>query len=348
MSRVRKAEDLILAQPFNPLLFRQGPQIGPHTLTRVWHKRLRPEDAEAEWRQREAAAKARHKNSTTMHLHCAICDRDHPQELFPLPPSNPTRAGGKPTFPVEGLLPQGHWRACLLCRNWCDSQTSPMVGKDVQTALREIKEARAIPAKLRCAQCKNLQDRVNYDCKDLRRLQHMLRFDEAVCIACNRERRRKPDVEGIAEDVWTCTICNKNKTLEHFDPHRLKRYRHKEQIWCTECATKRKQVPCARCGVTRCNWGNGIKPFLCTACRYPPCVGCGKPRPAHGGKYMVTRLPVYRCKTCTKGDTIDADTAGNRQPSPMRPQSQTRPRQRTKKPAALIPSLSGCKQQTTS
>ena len=35
LSRARCADDLVLAQAFNPQLFRQGPQIGPDVLTPV-------------------------------------------------------------------------------------------------------------------------------------------------------------------------------------------------------------------------------------------------------------------------------------------------------------------------
>ena len=41
----------------------------------------------------------------------------------------------------------------------------------------------------------------------------------------------------------------------------------------------------------------GRKPFLCSDCKYPPCVGCGKDRPRTGA-YTATRLPTFRCKDC--------------------------------------------------
>ena len=80
LSRVRRADDLVLAQAFNPHLFRQGPQIGPDVLTRVLGGDLKSSDAAAEWSRLDKAARARGRNSTIMDLPCALCCKNVPQD----------------------------------------------------------------------------------------------------------------------------------------------------------------------------------------------------------------------------------------------------------------------------
>ena len=48
-SRVRDSRDLLLAEPYSPMLFRQGVQPGPHLLLQILQGSLTPEAAKAEW-----------------------------------------------------------------------------------------------------------------------------------------------------------------------------------------------------------------------------------------------------------------------------------------------------------
>ena len=61
-SRVRKAERLILAQPYSPHLFRQGVLAGPDLLLRVLTKSITWEEAAKLWKSEER--KARQENSS--------------------------------------------------------------------------------------------------------------------------------------------------------------------------------------------------------------------------------------------------------------------------------------------
>ena len=49
-SRVRDSSQLLLAQPYSPMLFRQGVQPGPHLLHEVLSGRLTPAEAEKAWK----------------------------------------------------------------------------------------------------------------------------------------------------------------------------------------------------------------------------------------------------------------------------------------------------------
>lgn len=107
LSRVRCANDLVLAQTFNPLLFRQGPQIGPDVLTRVLGGHLKSSDTAAEWPRLDRAARARGRNSTNMDLPRALCCKDQPQNTYAVPAPAP-HLQKFTWYPTEMLMPMGH------------------------------------------------------------------------------------------------------------------------------------------------------------------------------------------------------------------------------------------------
>merc|ERR1711965_119079 len=49
-SRIRNSGQLLLAQPYSPMLFRQGVQPGPHLLLQVLSGELTPAEAQKEWK----------------------------------------------------------------------------------------------------------------------------------------------------------------------------------------------------------------------------------------------------------------------------------------------------------
>ena len=53
LSRVRQAEDLLIAQPFSPLLFRQGVMVGPHLLLERLRALLTEEEVNVAWERLE-------------------------------------------------------------------------------------------------------------------------------------------------------------------------------------------------------------------------------------------------------------------------------------------------------
>ena len=48
-SRVRDGSNLLLAQPYSPMLLRQGVQPGPHLLLETLRRKLTPKEAKAQW-----------------------------------------------------------------------------------------------------------------------------------------------------------------------------------------------------------------------------------------------------------------------------------------------------------
>eukprot|EP00959_Pyramimonas_sp_CCMP1952_P382952 8024260-Pyramimonas_sp.AAC.1 len=56
-SRVEQGDRLLLAQPYCPMLLRQGVQPGPHLLLQVLRGDITPKEAKERWKMHEAAEK---------------------------------------------------------------------------------------------------------------------------------------------------------------------------------------------------------------------------------------------------------------------------------------------------
>ena len=194
------------------------------------------------------------------------------------------------------ILLEGHWRACMQCRHSSDTQPTTTEDPGDPRAPPASKKARTNPITLTRTRCGSDHDSARGQHDDLPRPQPTSPFDNAFCRLYDKSKLRPPiTTDERAENTWTCTICRTSKTIQQFDVRRL--MLDTGRLWCTDCVDARKHVPCQICGSHRDNWGNGRKPFICTPCRYPPCVGCGKPRP-QSGKYMITQLRTFRCKEC--------------------------------------------------
>ena len=55
VSRVEEAGNLNIVQPYPPMLFRQGPQPGPHILMEMHRGNIKPEDVKAAWDKAESS-----------------------------------------------------------------------------------------------------------------------------------------------------------------------------------------------------------------------------------------------------------------------------------------------------
>ena len=63
-SRIRDGDKLLLAQPYSPMLFRQGVQPGPKLLLDTLRKEITPKEAKKKWSEFDAEQKeaAKHGN----------------------------------------------------------------------------------------------------------------------------------------------------------------------------------------------------------------------------------------------------------------------------------------------
>ena len=121
-SRIRNADNLLLAQPYCPQLFHQGVQPGPHLLLRVLQQDLTPKEAKDEWKKVEAKEKATQAENKKNWMHkieipCRGCtDKNagveirRPISLFTVLPKD------KPGEIWSEVMSQGQDACCLRCK----------------------------------------------------------------------------------------------------------------------------------------------------------------------------------------------------------------------------------------
>ena len=197
----------------------------------------------------------------------------------------PPMARGTSWEIVDGLVPQGFWKACIHCAR-----------TKMNVTVQEQLTADSVDT-VTCTVCKEPLAPRCFPDKQLRQWMAMGHFANAVCLRCDQS-------QGRSADDLTCGHCGVRGNAEAFDTSVLNITRDPRRVFCKTCArfsTSKSYLvkidPCERCGALRDNYGNGRKPFLCEACRYPPCLGYGKQRPRKG-TYMVTQMKEFWCKAC--------------------------------------------------
>ncbi len=158
----------------------------------------------------------------------------------------------------------------------------------------------------------------------------------ARCARC--EAQQKKDTR--LEQLYLCSgDCKKKVPLREFDPCTVKRALDgawgwspgsKRLVHCQKC----RYPDCKQCleeGVdkrtpeekmyptTAAHYHNGTD-FYCRAHRYPPCPGCGAPRPRRkGGEFhsdhSVFNQPVWLCSTCKTADVENNRKCDTRLPA---------------------------------
>ena len=85
-SRVRDASNLLLAQPYSPLMLRQGVQSGPHLLLQTLRMTITPKEAKTKWAEYEAAQKELAKKGSEwldkVKLPCRRCSHNEKKEVM--------------------------------------------------------------------------------------------------------------------------------------------------------------------------------------------------------------------------------------------------------------------------
>ncbi len=75
LSRVQSADGLLIAQPYAPMLFRQGPLPGPHLLMEVLRGNLPGTELEAAWKRAESERAKLKTDLKSMKWACAACKK---------------------------------------------------------------------------------------------------------------------------------------------------------------------------------------------------------------------------------------------------------------------------------
>ncbi|CAK0841562.1 unnamed protein product, partial [Prorocentrum cordatum] len=282
ISRTRRADDLIITQPFSPMLFRQGHQTGPWLLHSLTAGEMTTEQAEAGWAKAEKEAASRSsKKLVDVTFQRADCHQRKRAGNFP-------GRGMRASDPVEhavAVLSQGAWRRCALC-------AQKQAGKDVQRPA-------PLPGELRCFECGKARRVSEYDKKMLEQLRSDDALERAVCLACRPAQLHRPPSRTGA--LYTCFQCGGLKGMEHFDLGRLNMHGGPECVVCKECFDLRMRPPCGKCGARpERNLHYSQSNYQCEACRFPNCDVCKVvPRP-RSTKYLAANRPSWTCPACPR------------------------------------------------
>ncbi|CAK0804775.1 unnamed protein product, partial [Prorocentrum cordatum] len=225
ISRTRRADDLIITQPFSPMLFRQGHQTGPWLLRSMTAGELTTEQAKAGWAkaEKEAASKSS-KKVVDATFQCGDCHQRKRAGNFP-------GSGMRTSDPVDhavAVLSQGAWRRCALC-----------VQKQAGKAGIGVQPARSAPFSsrgagvLECCKCGKQKALVHFRLGEVNDLKARGDLDRAVCIGCAPNRLHF-NVQSEVR-LFKCAQCAVQKPTEEFDETFFKQHRGAKDLICADC-----------------------------------------------------------------------------------------------------------------
>ncbi|CAK0907060.1 unnamed protein product [Prorocentrum cordatum] len=259
ISRARRADDLIIAQPFSPMLFRQGHQTGPWLLHSLTVGEMTTEQAEAGWAKAEKDTASRSsKKLVGATFQRADCHQRKRAGNFP-------GRGMRASDPVEhavAVLSQGAWRRCAL-------RAQKRAGDRAAGAL----PARAAPftskgaSVLECYQRGQRKPLVHFNFGEVNDLKARGELGRAVCIGCAPDRLRF-NVQAAGR-LFTCSECSEQRPAA--------RLKNGHAYYCDSC----KYPNCSTCGETprpklEKYSVKRMPQWICADCRRKSMLKCGK------------------------------------------------------------------------
>jgi hypothetical protein len=170
LSRVEKANNIAIAQPSSPVLFRQGPLESAELLLDVLRGNVPREDLEQRWEQIEERRRKRKNKLIDQTWKCVLCAASWPWAAYALELEGDVHA-----LINEYVLKPGGGRCCKRCLPG-EPNDSLAAGHHPRTATR---------AKVVCKICKDERDTEFYDLAKLRALQEAVCEKDAVCLQCD-------------------------------------------------------------------------------------------------------------------------------------------------------------------
>ena len=221
LSRVRKADSLLLMRAFSPYLFRVGSSPGPHCLMKLLRHRFSgtaqvnqtkaadensksdkrpygPTQAIEEYKQLEAQWQSHRKLQKTrgMEWKCFQCEK-----LFPIGGYGDSTQGTAKNDLQKWCITQGYWRRCVACMQ------IPIEGSTEKQICERCKYPRHIKTFSNdniCSSCK-LQEAFDVDmCKTCGKIKTKSDLRENVPNSGNYR------CSGCSPDLWPfeCTVCH--------------------------------------------------------------------------------------------------------------------------------------------
>ena len=307
LSRVRRADGLLLLRAFSPYLFAQGPPPGPHCLMKLLRARLgdtRVEtyslaDASSEYKERlqRREEEKEERKRKGLQWSCFDCGNAFPAEAF-------GASASKVDEIYASCVAHGHWVCCRAC-SVAHEREQHGVDDDVGTRTCEecglqkrqcyFEEDGTV-----CMPCVLVSEYVLAQCGVCHKVKYNLEFASrpregsgenedgslAICLACMPSK-----------STYTCTVCKEEKSRGKFHARTMRSAHRKCILRCKAC------FKCEVCGETKSDarvFDTNTK--ICSKCSKVPCLTCktSKARKEFPESQLhnVTRNQGLRCKGC--------------------------------------------------
>ena len=285
VSRVEEADKLNIVQPYAPMLFRQGPQPGPHLLMEFLRGKIAEKDMEQRWKRAEAEHKKLPLDLKSVKWECSLCKEEKAFQEYGVD-------GGILRFRthiVERVLSPVAWHSCSSCN-------LALKSGGMRAAL--------IP-------CQGCEERLPEDKFDSDRLANWRKncnlSRQAICLRCwpTMQRNRRDTTVTLR-----CAACSKTLALKAFDAARVREWRRSDSLafaTCLGCEPAKPEDGLYKCNKCNCDlplhaFGahmqkrRGPNRWRCDACQRPACTVCDT-RPEQPLSHSVEPLH-NRCQTC--------------------------------------------------
>ena len=301
-SRVRKAENLMIVQPYNPHLFRQGLLPGPSLLLDVLLKKKTALEAKSAWKAKEEAkelmpAAGKDNWLLSMTLPCRRCtDNDASGCEVWLPVRHFTVESKPKPQAVYALLSQGQDLTCTRCQEqlgWKEPGSivcNKCEKRKLDDAFNDVNRTRwlnEIASHISCNSCLGIQQNKRdvfvwcngyclkelpeYWFEDAKLVEWKTTNTISILARCSRCVLR--DDETYRDRTFICSVCNDEKFVQELAPHAAKSLLQKT----SNQGTKNRQT--------------------CVECMFPPCAKCTE-RPLYALPHNARIEGVYWCHEC--------------------------------------------------
>ena len=223
--RVRKADDLLIAQEFAPSLFRQGMMVGPQLLLQRLRGEISQNEVQEAWEKADADYAKIERKFVLQLWKCGQCGRMLPADQY--------GASSEPARIRDAVLSKGMWRRCISCVSGDKPQCVP---RKLAEPVEDMRKQLGV----KCMSCGRVQRSALYNSAKLRGWLENGRLMDAVCLQCT---------PPVASTAWTrqkahlCHTCNQMKPLDSFSAATQKRSPATRTWHCLDCS----QPICIRC-----------------------------------------------------------------------------------------------------
>ena len=289
LSRVTDAEGLIIAQPFAPTLFQQGPAPYPTLLLEVLKGKVSQLELEARLEEIEATRTTKLLKDSL--YHCGCCDKELYASSFIRPEEN---SEAYLRNIIDKILMLGACSICLRCRSGLDEQICSLC-EEVKDTSQFVKRMHWSD-KWRCLSCAN-PSCTNPECEGATKSTRNAPLPSYLW------PKTKEELAGFrclaCREKWKCCLCGQLHLQTKFTAGEIyHKYVHRHKPTCLECM----HPFCLNPACT-----------TCKSCRNPKCKegpSCTEdPKPLVGVALKMMRKTKL-CPACRATDIIQCDGCG--------------------------------------